>query len=57
MNTDMAVSMLEPDQQTKLAIAKCAFVEGSLTAVVSNTGDINAKALKELVESQTKLEK
>jgi dihydroxyacetone kinase phosphotransfer subunit len=57
MNTDMAISMLEPDQQAKVAIAKCAFVEGTLIAVVSNTGDINANALKELVESQAKMEK
>jgi dihydroxyacetone kinase phosphotransfer subunit len=57
MNTEMAMSMLETNQQQKIAISKCAFVEGTLIAVVSNTGNINASALKTLVESQAKLEK
>jgi dihydroxyacetone kinase phosphotransfer subunit len=56
MNTEMAYSMLTPDIQTRVKIASCAFVEGTLIAVVSNHGN-SAVDLKNTVESQTKIEK
>jgi dihydroxyacetone kinase phosphotransfer subunit len=57
MNSEMALSMLDPSLQSKIAMAKCAFVEGALIAVTSNTGDVSANELKDLVESQAKIEK
>ncbi|MDR3330032.1 MAG: dihydroxyacetone kinase subunit L [Mycoplasmataceae bacterium] len=56
MNTEMAFSMLTPDVQARVKVASCAFLEGTLIAVTSNSGT-SAQELKELVESQAKMEK
>jgi dihydroxyacetone kinase phosphotransfer subunit len=57
MNTEMAYQMLEPSVQNRTEIAKCAFVEGTLVAVTSNTDEVTALQLKQLVESQTQIPK
>jgi dihydroxyacetone kinase phosphotransfer subunit len=56
MNTEMACSMIAPNIQSRVKVASCAFVEGTLIAVVSNHGT-SAEELKSIVESQTKIEK
>jgi dihydroxyacetone kinase-like protein len=54
MNSEVAINMLDDSTKQRVYIANCAFLEGTLTAVVSNNTK-NAKELKELVESQTKI--
>jgi dihydroxyacetone kinase-like protein len=54
MNTEMAFNMLDEKQKQRVQICNCAFLEGTLTAVVSNQTK-SAIELKELVESQAKI--
>lgn len=56
MNVEMAFNMLTDDCKSRVQVATCAFLEGTLTAIVSNHTK-SAKELKELVESQTKINK
>lgn len=56
LNTDLALKTLPENITKKIAVATCAFLEGSLTAVVSNV-NTTAKDLKELVENQVKVNK
>jgi dihydroxyacetone kinase phosphotransfer subunit len=57
MNTDVALQLVGDEIAKKTATITCAFLEGTLVAVSSNSGDINAKEMKELVESQCKISK
>lgn len=54
MNTEVAIGMLNENQKQRIQVASCAFLEGTLTAVVSNQTK-SASELKELIESQTKI--
>jgi dihydroxyacetone kinase-like protein len=56
LNVDLAVGSLAPEQQKLVVVAMCAFLEGSLIALVSNT-TASAQALKETVESQVGITK
>jgi dihydroxyacetone kinase DhaKLM complex PTS-EIIA-like component DhaM len=56
LNSHEAFNLLDKEQQKKVQFISCAFVEGALTAVVSNSGK-SAEDLKNLVESQAKIEK
>ena len=57
MNTDVAIQLAGEEVAKKVAVITCAFLEGTLVAVSSNNGDIDAKGMKELVESQCKINK
>ncbi|MDR2823495.1 MAG: dihydroxyacetone kinase [Mycoplasmataceae bacterium] len=57
MNTEMAYQMLESTVQSRTEIAKCAFLEGALVAVTSNTDEVTALQLKQIVESQAQIAK
>ena len=57
MNTDVAIQLAGEEIAKKVAVITCAFLEGTLVAVSSNNGDIDAKGMKELVESQCKINK
>jgi dihydroxyacetone kinase-like protein len=54
MNTEVAYNALNPEVKARVQIVSCAFVEGSLIAVVSNTTK-SATELKNIVESQAKM--
>ncbi|GHU48095.1 hypothetical protein FACS1894218_4050 [Bacilli bacterium] len=56
MNTEVAYNALNVEVKARVQLASCAFVEGSLIAVVSNTSK-SAKELKDVVESQAKMVK
>ncbi len=57
MNTDVALQLLGEEVAKKTAVITCAFLEGTLVAVSSNNGDIDANGMKVLVESQCKINK
>ena len=56
MNVDVAMNMLDEKQKQRVQVASCAFLEGTLTAIVSNHTQ-SAKELKQIVESQVKINK
>ncbi|GHU32697.1 hypothetical protein FACS1894166_06560 [Bacilli bacterium] len=56
MNVEVAYNALSNDVKARVHPASCAFVEGALIAVVSNTSN-SATSLKEVVESQAKMVK
>ena len=57
MNTEVALQLIGKEIAEKTQIITCAFLEGTLVAISSNNGDINAKQMKELVELQCKINK
>lgn len=56
INSMEAFNKLDAETQKKVQFISCAFVEGALTAVVSNTCK-KAIDLKQIVEAQAKIEK
>ena len=57
MNTEVAIQLSGDAITKKVQIITCAFLEGTLVAISSNNGEITAKEMKELVESQCKINK
>jgi dihydroxyacetone kinase-like protein len=56
MNSEMAISLLPPDCAQRIKISNCAFVEGSIIAVSSNS-TMKATELCEIVEAQVGINK